>query len=213
MKELAVKLVGTVPFVKVKQPVVPALQVPLNEALGAAIGSELVIVPAVVTPSSIAELAVRAVEPVAFGMKPTVNPEIVPPPPAPQSADVTSKLPLASVSTHLAAVVAPVQVANCVVFPVRVPTAKAFPPAPITGRFDVNAEAFVLQVVQVIVPAPVIVPPPIGPVVATLVTAVPHVPSPRQKWLLSAFVPLPKFVTGRFPVTSAVNETKLLVTV
>jgi hypothetical protein len=34
-----------------------------------------------------------------------------------------------------------------------------------------------------------------------------HVPSPLQKVLLLALVPLFRFVTGRFPVTSAVNET------
>jgi hypothetical protein len=67
--------------------------------------------------------------------------------------------------------------------------------------------ALVTQVVQVIVPLPVIVPPPIGEVVAMLVTVPPpagvaHVPSPRQKVLDEALVPLFRFVTGRLPVTS-----------
>jgi hypothetical protein len=35
-----------------------------------------------------------------------------------------------------------------------------------------------------------------------------HVPSPRQKVLLLALVPLFRFATGRFPVTSAVSDTE-----
>ncbi len=63
------------------------------------------------------------------------------------------------------------------------------------------------HVAQVSVPAPVIVPPPIGLVVATEVTVpapagVAHVPSPRQKVDPEALVPLFRCATPRLPVTS-----------
>jgi hypothetical protein len=68
--------------------------------------------------------------------------------PLPQSAAVIWRFPLASVSTQREAVVAPVHVANWVVFPVTVPTEGATPaPPPITGRFAVNA-ALVAHVVE-----------------------------------------------------------------
>ena len=62
-------------------------------------------------------------------------------------------------------------------FPDLVPTATALDPPPITGKFAVNAAALVVHVVQVIVPVVVMVPPPIGDVVAIEVT-VPDPPPP-----------------------------------
>jgi len=101
----------------------------------------------------------------------------VPPPPLPQVPPLSTKFPLASDLIQFPDVKAPVTVANSVVLPERVPTAVAWPPAPITRRFAVSAEAFVVQVAHAIVPVVVMVPPVIGEVVATDVT-VPEPPPP-----------------------------------
>ena len=91
----------------------------------------------------------------------------------------------------------------------------AWPALPRMIQFAVRLEP-VTQVGQEIVPVVVIVPPLIGEVVAIELTEpVPpgtaHVPSPRQKVVFDADVPLFRLVIGRFPVTPPLAEDARLI--
>src|SRR4029077_16850820 len=111
---------------------------------------------------------------------------------------VTGKLPLTSVDSATAPKVGAPPELPCntvVVVPRDATTLVACPPAPSTIALSVKAEALVVQVGHEMVPVVVIGPPETGPVVEIrLMLPLPegtaHVPSPRQKVVAPALVPL-----------------------
>jgi hypothetical protein len=132
---------------------------------------------------------------------------------------VTGRLPVTSVTRLTAPNDGSPTALPCktvVVVPSDASTVLACPPLPTIKRFTVSAAALVTQVKQVIVPLVVIVPPPMGEVVAMDVTVpvpggVAQVLSPRQKVVAEAPDPLFRFATGRFPVTPpAADEARLM---
>jgi hypothetical protein len=120
---------------------------------------------------------------------------------------VTGRLPETSVASATEAKVgAPAPPCSTVVaLPKEPSTVSVCEPFPRTNWFAVKDEP-VAQVGQDIVPVVVMGPPEMGEVVETRLTeptppGTAHVPSPRQKVVLDAEVPLFNLATGRFPVT------------
>lgn len=133
---------------------------------------------------------------------------------------VTGRLPVTSVESATAPNVGKPPAlpwSTVVVVPNDASTAVACNPPPTTKRLTVSAAAEVTQVAQAIVPVVVIGPPVSGALVPTELTeptppGIAHVPSPRQKVVAPALVPLLRWLTARLPVTPpATADAKLMI--